>query len=87
MTGIGRAPDGKFVRLEAATVEAVRQMAVDEGIKVDEVIRRERVPDFQVPAKATTDTATGTVQQANSIPWPPAGPVNDADRPPMRLKG
>jgi hypothetical protein len=85
--GIGRAPNGKFVRLEAATGAELLQMAQDEGVKIDEVLRRERMPDNSQTADAVSSDELGTVHQSNSIPWPPAGPINDADRPPMRLKG
>lgn len=97
--GIGRLPDGKFVRLEAPSPPKIREEAMAEGETVTEVLRERRVPHHPVGSETPRETQpnqrmgpseTGGHPQApvyeDSIPWPKAGPTNDADKPPMRLK-
>lgn len=86
VTNIGRAPNGKFVRVEAPTNAQLMRMAQDEGESIEDVLQRERTADHDEPSAPKTTPEHGTVHEANTIPWPPAGPINDANRPPMRLK-
>lgn len=79
---IGRAPDGKFTRLEEDRA-AIRQAKEDAG-NVQDVARETRAADF--PAAAEPEVVDGDAVYKETIEWPEAGPVNDADRPPMKLR-
>ena len=84
---IGRAPDGKFVTLEQPQARELLEEAKDGGELVSEVLRARRVPEKAVGSEEPTSEAGRDAVYADAIPWPPAGPINDAGRPPMRLKG
>ena len=83
---IGRLPDGRFRRLEAPEPAEIRKEALTSGETVEDIVRAKRVPHHPVGAAApkTTDGAPQPVYE-DAVPWPEAGPVNDAGRMPMKL--
>lgn len=92
-------PDGRFTRLEAPSPPKIREEALEEGEPLSEVVRERRVPHHPVGSPTPKEASPGqrlgpdesgdhpqTPVYADALPWGPAGPVNDANRAPMKLK-
>lgn len=86
LANVGRGPDGKFARLEAPQAGEVVEEAKDTGVPVQEAVRANRVPDKEVGSN-TPNMSGGDAVYEESLPWPEAGQYNDANKPPMKLKG
>lgn len=71
---------GRFTQLTPPAPPQIVDEARRSGRSVDTVVADERVPDHPV---AKTTKASGGYQEQN--PWPPAGPVNDDNKKPMRV--
>lgn len=90
--GIGRRPDGKFVRIASPTpAQVIDEHGAETGATNNEALRAARVPDREVGKGAPKDvSAPGATAPApvypDALPWPEAGPINDADRVPFKLK-
>jgi hypothetical protein len=72
---------GRFVQLTPPSPPQIVDKARQSGTPVDEVVAEERVPDH--PISNPTKKADGTYE--TEIQWPKAGPVNDANKKPMRV--
>lgn len=81
---IGRAADGKFAKLEQPAAHDLVEEAKDEGKLVSDVMRERRVPEKEIGSEKPTE-AEGDAVYEDNLPWPEAGPVNDADKKPMKL--
>jgi hypothetical protein len=85
---VARASDGKFRSLEQQTPHEIRTLAEDQGKLADDVVSEQRVPDRLVGESGQSTEVPGVRQRtyAQALPWPEAGPVNDAGRSPMKLQ-
>lgn len=83
---VGRGVDGKFAKLEGASPGDLADEAKALGVDLQEAARANRVPDKEVGSD-TPRMSGGDAVYEDAIPWPEAGPYNDADRPPMKLRG
>lgn len=86
---VGRANDGKFTRLVADAPPKVLGSTVEKGIPLNAAIRAAAVPDRETGKGAPQNVAgPGSPAKApvfpDAIPWPKAGPVNDANRKPFK---
>jgi hypothetical protein len=78
-SGIVRLPDGKFAaRVVPLSPPEVVRRSSDRGVDVREVIEENRATEHDRPV--------GSPPTSSEIPWGPAGPFNDAGKPPFRLK-
>lgn len=82
---VGRTVDGKFAKLERATHRAVAHEAKEDEVTVAEASRAARVPEKAVGSDTPKMVGRDAVYE-DSIPWPEAGPTNDAARPPFKLR-
>lgn len=93
--GIGRQPDGKFVKLEAPEPSGIIEEAKEANVYVSQAVQERRVPDRLVgdpPAKQPPplDPARAAKPPVykDAIPWPDAsGPNNETGTKPMKLTG
>lgn len=76
-TDIGRMPDGKFTRFQPPGPPRIVRESSERGVDVDVVIGENRAPEHPSPK--------GSPPGSQEIPWPPAGPINDANKKPMRV--
>lgn len=85
---IGRGANGQFVSIEQQTPAEINDAARQRGEYADDVVREARVPDRLVGDSGKTTETPGARQPtyAMEIPWPEAGPINDTNHKPMRLK-
>jgi hypothetical protein len=81
---ITRDAAGKFRRLELEPAGEVIEQADDSGEAIEETSRRVRVPDH--PISQEPDRSGVDPVYSQEIPWPPAGPINDTNTKPMKLK-
>jgi hypothetical protein len=72
---------GRFTQLTPPAPPQIVDEARRSGRSGDTGVADERVPDH--PVAKTTKEASGGYQEQN--PWPPAGPVNDGNKKPMRV--
>lgn len=89
---IGRGPAGQFQRLVTpkGPVQVIDESG-EKGIPLPEVLRSVAVPDTEVGMGAPQNVAgPGAAAPAPvypaALPWGPAGPVNDANKKPMKLR-
>ena len=91
--GIGRASNGQFVRVTAPLpAQVIDKNSADTGATNSEALRAARVPDREVGKGAPKDVGGPNANAPapvypDAIPWPDAGPINDANKVPFRLKG
>ena len=88
---VGRQSDGKFTRLIGAAPPQVIDETTKRGVDLNQVIREKQVPDRLVGTAAPKDVSgPGSKAKApvypDAIPWPAAGPTNDADRKPFKVR-
>jgi len=77
--GFDRMPTGRFAaRVNPIAPPQVVRRSSDEGTDIRGLIADARQPDHERPKSAPVT--------ASEIPWGPAGPYNDANRPPFKLK-
>lgn len=87
---IGRGEGGRFERLVSAAPPEVIRRTYEDGIELNQAIREAAVPDRLV-GKGEPENVAGPGSRAkapvypDAIPWPKAGPVNDADKKPFKL--
>ena len=81
---VGRERSGKFTRLENPT--GLEQKASDQGEFMEDVARAERVPDHPITASPQKGDGGDVVYQ-ETHPWSEAGPTNDGNKTPMKLRG
>lgn len=67
---------GKFTRVVPPAPPQIVREASQRGVPVNQVIEENRAPEHPTPAGKPS---------GQEIPWPEAGPVNDADKKPMKL--
>lgn len=82
---VGRGGNGRFAKLEQPCPGEVAEEAKDTGKSVQETSRANRVPEKAV-GDDSPEMSGGDAVYPPSLPWPEAGPVNDAARAPMKLK-
>lgn len=89
---IGRGADGKFTRVAAPLpAQVIEKVGADTGATNNEALRAVRVPDREVGKGSVKDVGgPGANAPApvypDALPWPEAGPINDADKVPFKLK-
>ena len=86
---LGRLADGKFTKLVSASPPQVINKSIA-GVRMNEVIREVAVPDRLVGSGAPKNVAGPSADAKapvypDAIPWPAAGPTNDANRKPFKL--
>jgi len=86
--GIVRASDGRFAKLPLPA-EVLAKNSADTGATNNEANRAARVPDRMIGAGAPKDVAPPSAGAPapvypDALPWPEAGPYNDAGRTPFR---
>ena len=87
---VGRTSDGRFTRLVAEAPPQVIDETIRKGVDLNAAIREARVPDRLVGTGAPKNVApigakTRAPVYPDAIPWPKAGPVNDANRKPFKV--
>jgi len=88
---VGRTSDGKFTRLVGSAPPQVIDETIKRGIELNQVIREQQVPDRLVGTGAPKNVAGPRAQAKapvypDAIPWPEAGPTNDANRKPFKVR-
>lgn len=87
---LGRSGDGRFTKqLVAAAPPQVLDLTIDKGVRLNEAVNTSRVPDRAVGDGPKKDVAGPNARvpspvYPDSLPWPKAGPVNDANRRPFK---
>lgn len=77
--GIVRLPDGKFAsRVVPLSPPEVVRRSSDRGVDTRKIIEENRAIEHERPR--------GAPVMSSEIPWGPAGPYNDAGKPPFRLR-
>jgi hypothetical protein len=88
---LGRRSDGKFVRIQAPLpAQVIAKNSADTGATNNEALRAARVPDREVGDDEVKDVSGPNANAPapvypDAIPWPEAGPINDAGKVPFKL--
>ena len=90
VTTIGRSSDGKFTRAPLPA-EVIAKASADTGATNGEALRAAMVPDRPVGKGAPKDVGGPGANALAPVypdaqPWPEAGPHNDANKVPFKLK-
>jgi hypothetical protein len=89
--GIARGASGRFEKLVTPLpAQVIAKHSADNGATNNDANRAARVPDRMVGSGAPKDVGGPGAKApapvyADAIPWPEAGPNNDADRKPFRV--
>jgi hypothetical protein len=87
---IGRTVDGKFARIPTPA-QVIDKNSADTGATNGEANRAARVPDRAIGDGSAKDVSgpganTPTPVYPDALPWPEAGPNNDAGKLPFKLR-
>jgi len=81
---VGRNELGKFHRIEAQTPEELKSEARARGVMVQAIATQRQAPDTEVSSENKSTESGSAASYDPALPWPPAGPVNDANNLPFK---